>query len=409
MICCEKLFRESKLQFRFYFQTLCKLVWNILCYIHKVLNSIITDLIIFPKLIHGCADQFITNIKRSCRIIVYFWHIDSVKINFFFICFIYQPCTSKIFLKLWYFFMKFTKLFMLSLKYTPALFFGHFGNGKKLGEGALKAHLSLFLKGGADILKVQTEQPMPRVQDLTMDTPLVPEDYYRPTLELIKDILAYVGNDVYVMPTILSTHQVARQGFGDDRLPIYAVERPEAYKRMLDSYTKAILWFIRECKAIGVEAFFTATQGGEKKFYELKVPKGLFETYFRPYDLQVMGEANKDTKLTILHICDWEGAMDDLTRYLDYPGKIVNAPLTIDGKPLSLNDTYQLFGRPVLGGFNRKGEIGKASPEKIADMTRQIITEGPAGHIMIGADCSVPSPLDITANIHAAVSTAHGR
>lgn len=45
----------------------------------------------------------------------------------------------------------------------------------------------------------------------------------------------------------------------------------------------------------------------------------------------------------------------------------------------------------------------------IAEMTRQIIAEGPRGHIMIGADCSVPSPLDITANIHAAVSTAHGR
>ena len=250
---------------------------------------------------------------------------------------------------------------------------------------------------------------MPRVQDLTMDTPLVPEDYYRPTLELIKEILSYVGNDVYVMPTILSTHQVARQGFGDDRLTVYAVERPEAYKRMLDSYTKAILWYIREYKAAGVEAFFTATQGGEKKFYELKVPGGFFETYIRPYDLQVMGEANKDTKLTILHICDWEGAMDDLTRYLDYPGKIVNVPLTIDGKPLSLNDTYKLFGRPVLGGFNRKTEIGKASPEKIVEMTRQIIANGPRGHLMIGADCSVPSPLDITANIHAAVSTAHGR
>ena len=297
----------------------------------------------------------------------------------------------------------------LDPSYTPALFFGHFGNGKKLGEGGLKAHLSLFLKGGADILKVQTEQPMPRVQELTMDTPLVPEDHYRPTLELIKEILAYVGKDVYVMPTILSTHQVARQGFGDDRLKVYAVERPGAYRRMLDSYTKAILWFIRECKAAGVEAFFTATQGGEKKFYELKVPGGFFETYIRPYDLQVMGEANKNTKLTILHICDWEGAMDDLTRYLKYPGKIVNAPLTIDGKPLSLNETYQLFGRPVLGGFNRKAEIGKASPEKIAEMTRQIIADGPRGHLMIGADCSVPSPLDITENIHAAVSTAHGR
>ena len=297
----------------------------------------------------------------------------------------------------------------LDPSYVPALFFGHFGGDQKLGEGAVKAHLSLFLKGGADMLKIQTEQPMPRVEDLTMETPLVPEDWYAPTVEVIKEVLSYVGKDVYVMPTILSTHQVARQGFGDDRLPVWAVERPEAYKRMLDSYTKAILWYIRECKKIGVEAFFTATQGGEQKFYELDVPGGFFETMIKPYDLEVMNEANKDTKITILHICDWEGPMDDLTRYLDYPGKIVNVPLKIADEPLTLTKTVEMFGRPVLGGFNRKAEIGKETPEKIAAMTREIIENGPKGRLMIGADCSVPSPLDITDNIHAAVSTAHGR
>ena len=92
----------------------------------------------------------------------------------------------------------------LDPSYTPALFFGHFGSGQKLGEGAVQAHLSLFLKGGADILKIQTEQPMPYVEDLSTDTPLVPEDWYRPTVEVIKEVLSYVGKDVYVMPTILS-------------------------------------------------------------------------------------------------------------------------------------------------------------------------------------------------------------
>ena len=293
--------------------------------------------------------------------------------------------------------------------YVPALFWGHFGNGKKLGEEAVKAHLQFYLKGGADMLKVQTEQTMPYIDELTMDTPLVPEDFYRPTLEVIQELNALVGRDVYVIPTILSTYQVARQAMGDDRLPVWAVEKPEAYKRMLDSYTQAILWYIRACKAAGIEAFFTATQGGEMKFYDLAVPGGFFETWIRPYDLEVMTEANKDTRLTILHICDWEGPMDDLTRYLDYPGMIVNVPLTIDGKPLSLTETYKLFGRPVLGGFDRKGEIGKGSPEEIAAMTREILDGGPRGHMMVGADCSVPNPLSITDNLHAAISTAHGR
>lgn len=297
----------------------------------------------------------------------------------------------------------------LDPSYVPVLFWGHFGRDQKLGEGAVEAHISLYEQGGCDILKVQTEKPMPRIEDLTMDSPLVPEDHYQPVLDVIKEILAKKGNEVYVMPTILSTHQVALQAFGYEGVCKYAVERPEAYKRMLDSYTAAILWFIRECKAAGVESFFCATQGGEKKFYELNVPGGFFETYIRPYDLTVMNEAAKDTKFTILHICDWEGEMDDLTRYLDFPGKMVNLPLNIDGKPLTTKAAYELFGRPVLGGFNRKTEIGKAAPEVVAEMTRQIIAEGPRGHLMVSADCSIPSPLENIPNVKAVTSTAHGK
>ena len=273
----------------------------------------------------------------------------------------------------------------LDPSYTPAFFFGHFPGANKMGDAAVQAHLSLFLQGGADMLKVQTEQGMPKIDDLTMDTPLVPEDFYRPTLEIIRKIHSLVGRDVYVVPTILSTYQVARQGMGDDRLPGYAVERPEAFKRMLD------------------------TQGGEMKFYDLPVPGGFFETFIRPYDMTVMTAANEGAKVTILHICDWEGPMDDLTRYLDYPGKIVNVPVSLNGEPFSPSDAYALFKRPVLGGFNRQQEIGKASPEKIAGMARDIIASGPKGRLILGADCSVPSPLDHADNIHAAVSAAHGR
>ncbi len=297
----------------------------------------------------------------------------------------------------------------LDPSYVPVLFWGHFGKDQKLGEGAVEAHLSLYEQGGCDILKVQTEKPMPRIEDLTMESPLVPEDHYQPVLDVIKDILAKKGNEVYVMPTILSTHQVALQAFGYEGVCKYAVDRPEAYKRMLDNYTAAILWFIRECKAAGVESFFCATQGGEKKFYELNVPGGFFETYIKPYDLTVMNEAAKDTKFTILHICDWEGEMDDLTRYQDYPGKMVNLPLNIDGKPLTTVDSYKLFGRPVVGGFNRKAEIGKAAPEVVAEMTRQIIADGPRGHLMVSADCSIPSPLENLPNVKAVTSTAHGK
>lgn len=42
-----------------------------------------------------------------------------------------------------------------------------------------------------------------------------------------------------------------------------------------------------------------------------------------------MQECNTNTKLNILHICDYEGSYDDLTRFISYPGQIVNAPIEV--------------------------------------------------------------------------------
>ena len=70
-------------------------------------------------------------------------------------------------------------------------------------------------------------------------------------------------------------------------------------------------------------------------------------------------------------------------------------------------DAYALFGRPILGGFDRKGEIHKATPDETAEMARKALQDGPAGHMMLGADCTVP--FSLIENIHAAVAAAHGR
>ena len=293
----------------------------------------------------------------------------------------------------------------LDPSYAPAAFFAHFGGGKKVGEPAVNAHLQFYLETNQDILKVQFEQSAPRIEELEDGkTDWMPEDFYRPTLEVCTRLHEIAGKDVYILPTIYNPYQVARQSLGEKRIVEAARNQPQALKNVLDSYKKALLWLVRACKAAGIEGFYTTTQGGEKKFYD--IPGGFFETYIKPYDLEIMGECNKDTKLTILHICDWEGPFDDLTRFADYPGTIINTPNSLDGTtPFSLEDGYNLFKRPVLGGFDRKKEINTASPDEVAAMTQKIFDEGPKGKVMVGADCTVSSaPL---ANIHAAVAAAH--
>ena len=292
----------------------------------------------------------------------------------------------------------------LPASYAPAAFFVHFANDQKVGEAAVQAHLDYFREVNPDILKVQFEQFAPRIRELEVRGDWMPEDYYRPTVEIIRRLVEEAGDEAYVLPTVYSTFQVTTQSLGARRIVEAAKENPEALKSVLECYTRALIWFVKECKAAGIQGFYTPTQGGETKFYE--VP-GFYETFIRPYDLAVMNECNKDTKLNILHICDWEGTYDDLTRFADYPGQIVNTPMVVDGKPFSLADASKLFGgRPVLGGFNRQTEILSAPAETIAQMTKDILAGGPRGKVMIGADCTVSSaPHE---NLQAAVSTAHG-
>ncbi|MBO4918418.1 MAG: hypothetical protein J5374_11140 [Bacteroidales bacterium] len=293
----------------------------------------------------------------------------------------------------------------LDPSYAPAAFFIHFHNDQKVGDPAVQAHLDYFHESGMDILKVQFEQGAPRIREFTEEgIRLIPEDFYRPTLEIIAKLQEAEGENTYVLPTVYSPYQVSHNTMGEPMIMAAAVEQPELYKKVLDSYCAALVWLIKECKKIGIQGFYMCTQGGEIMFYDIP---GFFDNFVLPYDMAFMGECCRDTKMNILHICNWEGPYDDLTRYKDYPGQIVNTPDNLNGVPFTLADGFELFGRPMLGGFNRQGEFNTVSAEEAAALTHKILDGSPRGRVMIGADCTVGNaPIE---NIKAAVAAAHGQ
>lgn len=295
----------------------------------------------------------------------------------------------------------------LNPSYIPAAFFVHFSPDAKEGQAAVDAHLEYFASCDADILKVQFEQRVPRIRDYELQEswdavePL-PEDFYRPTLEVISGLQEAAGDDVYVIPTIYSAYQLATQSLGERGIREGATNHPEDLKRVLGYYVDALKWLVDECKKAGIEGFYMTTQGGEMKYYDIP---DFFATFIKPFDLDVMNACVEGTRMNILHICDWEGTYDDLTRYADYPGQIVNTPINLNGTQFTMKDGMELFGRPVLGGLERMGAINTATPEEVGELVRTAIAEGPEGCLMIGAECTVSSaPRE---NIQAAVSAAH--
>ncbi|MBR2233551.1 MAG: GH92 family glycosyl hydrolase [Prevotella sp.] len=290
--------------------------------------------------------------------------------------------------------------------YVPTVFFMHFPAGK--GRDAVYYHVRHLNLTGVDLLKIQFEQQQPKLKMQTLADwqkiqPL-PADFYAPTIDIVKEVFDIVGRETMVIPTVYSAFQTLRMQIGIPSVIRWAKEAPDEVLRALRIYNDALLGFVRQAKALGIDGFFMPTQGGENIYNE--VPD-FFERFIRPFDMELMTECTTGTHCNILHICDWEGPYDSLDRFESYPGEIVNTPNVVAGKPYTPNDAARQFGRIVLGGLERKGVINKGTPEEVKAEVARLLAARPA-HYMLGAECTIDNRTSIE-NIRMAVDMAHGK
>jgi uroporphyrinogen decarboxylase len=153
---------------------------------------------------------------------------------------------------------------------------------------------------------------------------------------------------------------------------------------------------------LGIDGFYHSTQGGESFRF---VDPALFKEYVKPYDLILMEEINRSCIFNILHICDYHGGYNDLTPFLDYPGHVVNCSLELGGGKLTGKEISKLFGKPFMGGIDRKGTIISGREGEITRVVKEVLNTAPEKFIL-GADCTIPSEISWE-NIKTAISTAH--
>ena len=193
----------------------------------------------------------------------------------------------------------------------------------------------------------------------------------------------------------------ARHTAADEVLSAHLQENPEAVKKGMEIMTDNVLNLVRGCRRAGVDGFYASTQGGEAFRFK---GTGFFDQYVKPTDLAVWAEL-KSCTFNILHVCDYEGGYDDLTPFLDYPGHVVNCSLKLGDRTLTPKEAARLFGRPFMGGLERKGVIATGRPDEIRKETAAALARAPERFIL-AADCTVPgdTPWD---NLKTAIDTAH--
>ncbi len=290
--------------------------------------------------------------------------------------------------------------------YVPAAFFLHFDAAHHQGQPAIDKHLEFFRATGMDFVKIQYEQtpiPLPLIrkpQDWAQ-APHYLEVDFEPTLHVVEGLVKAAKAEALVILTVYSPFMWAGQLASADMLAAHLKENPDAVKKGLAILTENVVTLVRACKKAGVDGFYVSTQGGEAFRFK---GTDTFQKYIKPTDLTVWAEI-KNGPFNILHVCDYNGGYDDLTPFLDYPGQVVNCSLKVGDKTLSPKEASQMFGRPFMGGLERKGTIATGSLKEVRMAVTEILADAP-DRFILAADCTVPSetPWD---HLKSAIDIAH--
>jgi uroporphyrinogen decarboxylase len=303
--------------------------------------------------------------------------------------------------------------FMISLIHDEAVpdsiraaFFMHFDEAHKLGQAAIEKHLEFFHQTGMDFVKIQYEQvqppgkPIHKPEDWAR-VPLYPDEFFEPTLNVVRGLVQAAGHEALVIMTLYSPFMWAAQFDRQADINAHLRENPEAVNRGLQIMTENVRRLVRGCKQAGVDGFYASTQGGEA--FRFPDPE-IFRKYIKPTDLAVWEEIGS-CPFNILHICDYEGGYTDLSPFLDYPGQVVNCSLKLGARSLSPKEVARMFGRPFMGGLERKGVIASGDPQAIHLAVGEVLREAPERFIL-AADCTVPSETPWE-NLKMAIERAH--
>ena len=293
--------------------------------------------------------------------------------------------------------------------FVPAAFFIHFDEGARLGRAAVAKHLEYFRFTGMDFVKIQYERTFPARPEIRTpaDWKAMPRyglDFYAPQLEAVEGLVKAAKQDALVLVTLYSPFMCAGHTAGSERLVQHLEQDADAMRQGLRTITESLLVFVRECIRLGVDGFYASTQGGEAGR-----PGGarLFKECVMPFDLTLMREIDQACRFNILHICDYVAPYADLTPFLAYPGHVVNCNPQLTTGTLSLRELARLFGRPVMGGMDRKGVIVSGSPDEIRRAVAGVLDAAPERFIL-GADCTLPDNINWE-NIRTAIAAAHAR
>lgn len=217
-------------------------------------------------------------------------------------------------------------------------------------------------------------------------------------VELVKKIKTTFTEDIVAFYNIFAPATyfkwlVGGVSGGDKELADFLDEDASTTKKVLDVIGQDIASLSRRIiKEAEIDGIYLSVQS----IQDSRVSPEIYKQYVSPSELNVLEAANQVGRVSILHICGYEGAKNDISIFKDYPAQAINWAVGPEG--ISLSEGRQLFGgRTVLGGFEngKNSLLYLGNQQEIEAETSRLIKEAGKEGLILGADCTIPSDIAI--------------
>jgi uroporphyrinogen decarboxylase len=293
--------------------------------------------------------------------------------------------------------------------HVPVGFWFHFGGEEAVGDACVKAHLNYYRETDLDFVKIMCDNyfpfPLPEIKcaaDWRKVKPLAEDHpFIREQVERAKAIVEAIGSERCVFYNVFAPFSSLRfgaeaLGLSDADVMAHIREDKNAVMQALDriGQSNALLAELLIAEA-GCDGVYYCVQGGE---YDRFTPQE-YRVLIRPSDLYVLEHANRFSDNNIIHMCGWAGNRNQLSIWQDYPAKVVNWAVHVEGLDLE-QGRYFIEGRTSLGGFEthwdehtQQGILYTGSKQELQEYTRNMILNHGKIGMMLGGDCTIDAKL----------------
>lgn len=291
-------------------------------------------------------------------------------------------------------------------KRIPASFWFHFDKDKIAGEAMAQAHLDYYYACDVDFLKVMNDNRY----DMPPEMPVIekPEDWaklpknpvsspnYQKQISGLKILAEKLKDEAYFITTIFDP--MATGNYISNRKVIeHLRENPSATMKGLHAIAESLADFAAACIEAGAAGiYYSAQAGGIQK---MTCEEHL--RYMRPLEMIIWDAASSKGIFNLLHLCGPGMYFDN---YRNYPFDVVNWAVGEPGN-FSIAEGKEFFKKPGCGGLDNNGVIVSGSKEAIKQAVQKALNEGGETNFILGANCTVPSDINLD-NIRSAIMTA---